>query len=700
MQKFFTRSIFKLTVSLITFFLFLPVKANAGGVSDKTFGTNGTVSTTIGASAASTAIIIQTDGKILTLGTVGTSDSQDTVLVRYNSDGSLDTSFGNNGIVISALSSGVENANDLALQSDGKIIVAGNIFSATTQSIDFSVARFNQNGTLDTSFGTNGIVTFNRFGTDNFNAVAIQTDNKIVAVGSTSQTNDDFAAVRFNSNGTIDTSFANAGVFTYEIRSAARGQSFKVVKVLPNGRILIGGSGYDLGGTDLLVMLESDGTLAQDFGTNGVRTLTFGGASESQSSTFDLAVLPDGKFLVLSKFGIRRVLSDGGSDQTFQTVLGGVAEDVSNGGTALAVRSDGRFVVLNQRYIGRNTNAVYEPNGRNINRQTNQVSNLLRSDIAIQNDDKFVIVDSSVGDFSFKISRFISIKSPATRLADFDFDNKTDLFVQRSGQTAHVLRSLWGEASYDASGRIIPEIYIHIIPGNPVPLGFSLNFWSLNQDSLGYFRGSIDIGNTNSGLRWGIIGDIPVGGDYDGETENFVYPTKSTEYAIFRPSTGSWWVYKPRTYSHFVVQWGINGDKPVPADYDYDGITDFAVYRPSNGTWWILRSSDDSYMEVKFGIASDIPLTGDFDGDGKADFTVYRPSEGNWYQLLTTEGFRVIKFGLENDYPVPGDYDGDGRHDVAVFRAGVWYLLQSTDGLRIVNWGNAGDIPVAVRYDQ
>lgn len=689
----------KLTFILVIVFLFSQITANAGAVYDKTFGTNGTVSTNIGTSAQVNSVIIQPDGKILAVGTVGTGDSQDTVLVRYDSNGSLDANFGNNGIVIAALSPVNENANDLGLQSDGKIIVAGNITTPATQSVDFLVARFNQNGTLDLSFGTNGISTFNQSNTDIFNAVAVQPDDRIVAVGGTSQTQNGygFAAIRFNSNGTLDTGFANNGLFIYEHSPFAIGQNFRAVKLMPNGRIIIGGSGYDNGGTDLLVMLEANGTLAQDFGTNGVRVTFFGGTSESQSPTFDLAVLPNEKILVLSKFGIQRLLSNGSNDQGFRQIFGDPADDLTNAGTDFVVRSDGRFIVLNQQYIGRLNNAVYEPNGRDINRHKNQISSLNGSDITIQTDDRFVTIDSVASNFN--ISRFISITSPATRLADFDFDEKTDLFVQTPEHTVNVLRSSTGTAlNYAADGRVIPEIYIHIVEGQPQPLGYRLNFWKVDEDSLGYFRS--DLGSLiATGFRWGMAGDIPVGGDYDGETEAFVIPTKSSEYAIFRPSDGTWWVVN-RDGTYFVVQWGINGDKPVPADYDYDGITDFAVYRPSTGTWWILRSSDGGFDVVRFGLENDIPLTGDFDADGKADFTVYRPSEGIWYQLLTTEGFRAIRFGIATDYPVPGDYDGDGRHDVAVYREGIWYLLQSTEGLRIVEWGTAGDIPIAVRYDK
>jgi len=317
-------------------------------------------------------------------------------------------------------------------------------------------------------------------------------------------------------------------------------------------------------------------------------------------------------------------------------------------------------------------------------------SSVTSHDVAVQPDNKILVVGSN-----FVVMRYTAITSVATKSAAYDGDERADIAVLRhSNSTLYVLRGEGGpdvsypsgEASFEVR-RVIPEIFGSLLPA------FSFVYWRGGNiiGTPASFCGTYATGNRQC-IQWGLIGDIPVGGDYNADG--------FTDVAVFRPQNGVWYIYQSSSGRFRYVQWGTNGDKPVPADYDYDGITDIAIYRPSTGTWWIQRSSDSGYFTVQFGIALDIPLTGDFDGDGRADFTVYRASEGNWYQLLTTEGFRVVRFGLSTDIPVPGDYDGDGRHDVAVFRQGVWYLLQSTAGFKAIQFGNADDRPVSVRYDE
>jgi archaellum component FlaF (FlaF/FlaG flagellin family) len=199
--------------------------------------------------------------------------------------------------------------------------------------------------------------------------------------------------------------------------------------------------------------------------------------------------------------------------------------------------------------------------------------------------------------------------------------------------------------------------------------------------------------------QWGTNGDIPVRGDYDGDGK--------TDFAVFRTATGQWFaIPSSNPGSPIVQQWGTNGDVPVPGDYDGDGKTDFAVFRPSTGTWYIIPSSSpNNPITQQWGTNGDIPVPGDYDGDGRIDVAVWRPSTGQFFVIPSSNpGAPIVQqWGTNGDLPVPGDYDGDGRTDFAVFRpsTGTWYIIPTSNpGAPITQqWGTTGDIPVPVDYD-
>jgi hypothetical protein len=208
----------------------------------------------------------------------------------------------------------------------------------------------------------------------------------------------------------------------------------------------------------------------------------------------------------------------------------------------------------------------------------------------------------------------------------------------------------------------------------------STGVWFVLQSSSG-------VPNINT---FGAPGDIIVPGDYDGDG--------ITDRAVFRPSEGNWYITLSGNKTLSIQSWGLSGDIPVQGDYDGDGKTDLAVYRPSEGRWYILQSSGGSKV-INFGISTDRPVTGDFDGDGINDLAVYR--DGVWFVLRSSDNaVRIVNFGLASDRPVSGDFDGDGKTDFAIFRNGVWWIFESLSGnVRVVSFGLANDIPAVGDYD-
>jgi FG-GAP-like repeat/Bacterial pre-peptidase C-terminal domain len=146
---------------------------------------------------------------------------------------------------------------------------------------------------------------------------------------------------------------------------------------------------------------------------------------------------------------------------------------------------------------------------------------------------------------------------------------------------------------------------------------------------------------------------------------------------------------------------GGGGSSNKGFDFDGDGKADVAVWRPTSGTWFIINSSNGSVTTVNWGTTGDVTVPADYDGDGKTDIAVWRPSTGVWYIINSSNGsITSVSWGVSGDKPVPADYDGDGKADIAVWRpsAGRWFIINSSNGsVTMVNWGASGDVPIPIR---
>ncbi|HVE56119.1 MAG TPA: FG-GAP-like repeat-containing protein [Pyrinomonadaceae bacterium] len=627
----------------------VPVSTAAGSL-DSCFGVGGKVTTKISAGEdVARSVVTQADGKIIVAGFTDWNGSPDFAVVRYNADGSLDTSFDGDGKVTTDFNGQNDFGMSVKLQTDGKIVVAG--VSANY----FAVARYNSDGSPDNSFDNDGkiLTSIGALTTDFFTSMEIQRDGKIVVSGGgdyfgylSSRLN----VVRYNADGSLDDSFDGDGrVILSEVNYGGG------VAIQNDGKILITGRANE---RLIVARLNTNGSFDSAFGMNGIAVFP------NESSIDDgqkIVVEPNGKILVA---GVSRATQGGtGNGLIVRFAANGLFESsyYRTNNNDLYLQPDGKILTVG-------FNFDYLPEGFQITRLNNagifdktfngngilqigftDVEITTAYGVTMQRDNKIVAVglgESSIGGVrtgQFAVVRVMSgLAASHSAAFDFDGDGKSDVSVFRP----------------------------------------TTNVWYEVQSS-----------NTQVGIQnFGSAGDLVASADYDGDGK--------TDLGVFRPSSGDWWFRSSLSGGVQNVHWGAAGDFPRPSDFDGDGKADFVVYRPSTGVWYRLGSTGVTAINA-FGTAEDKPLTGDFDGDGKSDVSVFRPSTGEWWrQSSVNNSAQVTKWGISTDTPVAADFDGDGKTDFAVYRGGTWYILNSGSGQpAIVNFGVSDDKPVAADYD-
>ena len=336
---------------------------SAPGDLDPTFGSGGKVTTAIGSSHdVGSSVALQSDGKIVVAGYSGTHPNRDFALVRYTAAGALDAGFGSGGKVTTPIGSSDDAGLSVALQSDGKIVVAG--ISNNSSDDDFALVRYTTEGTLDASFGSAGKVTTPVGSADDRGAsVALQSDGKIVVAGVSRMVgNDDFALVRYTAEGALDASFGSGGKVTTDFGSSD--DSGWSVALQSDGKIVVAGYSYNGSKFDFaLVRYTAAGALDASFGNGGKVTTPIG---NSYDVAYSVAVQSDGKIVVAGystiggneDFALVRYTAEGALDAGFgsggkvTTPIGG-GEDI---GRSVALQSDGKIVVAGYSVFGTNPN--------------------------------------------------------------------------------------------------------------------------------------------------------------------------------------------------------------------------------------------------------------------------------------------------------------------------------------------------------
>lgn len=339
---------------------FLLMQYNDDGSLDNTFGVNGIVATSLGNyDDKSRAIAIQPDGKILVAGFSFDGTKDNFAIIRYNSDGSTDYSFGTNGYILTSIGTTADNINSIAIQSDGSVFAAG--FTMSGNYMDFAVAKYTPSGFLDSTFNGDGIAITPIYSNSEFaSKVLIQADGKIVVLGSTMQNNDyDFAIVRYNSDGSYDTSFNGNGFVTPYF--SGNFNEYGNTGILQNdGKILLAGMNNSAFNDFIVGRINTDGNIDNTFGANGFTVTDFGTSTDFGEAT-DLTLQPDNKIIVagLRNFGVAldfavaRYDQNGMLDVSFDTD-GLVNTDFGGDdqGRATIMQSDGKILVAGSSHDG------------------------------------------------------------------------------------------------------------------------------------------------------------------------------------------------------------------------------------------------------------------------------------------------------------------------------------------------------------
>jgi uncharacterized delta-60 repeat protein len=520
-------------------------------------------------------------------------------MVRLTTGGLLDGTFGDQGRVTTAFTSGLDRARSVVVLPDNKIMVAGMVNGNTggynpeggLTYEDIGLLRYTEQGMPDAALNGNGKVTIDiDGGDDDVTALKLTPDGKLVIAGNSRIVNGEhmaIALVRCSTDGILDPTFGNAGKVLTKFNPDGLTTGVSGLAVSASGELAVSGwiSGDAPNHGFNVIKYLANGQLDYRFGSGG-RVGTVFGAGIRQAA--GVAFQNDGKIVAVGtvrdyrEFGIARYKPQG---------IAAAGDYDGDGRAEIGVYrgSEGMWYLQNLVTGG-----------------------------------KTYVRFGLAGD------------QPVP--GDYDGDGKTDVAVFRpSNGTWYVNRSSdsqvvvmpFGLSSdtplpgdYDGDGKTDFAVY-----------RLATGTWYVLQSSTGV-----------KVIKYGSDVAFPFPGDYDGDGQ--------TDAAVYRPADKTWWALGSAVPVN-VVQFGTNSDLPIPADYDGDQATDVAIFR-NDGNWWVRKSENTTVRSDHWGISSDIPTPADFDGDGKADRAVFRSSTGVWYVLRPDGTMRIVEWGISGDIPVVG----------------------------------------------
>jgi uncharacterized delta-60 repeat protein len=638
----------------------VPAFAADPGDLDTAFGIGGKVSTDFGARTGALDVAQQVDGKLVAAGRAAGGFG----LARYHADGFLDSAFGEDGKVTGDFYDSVTSgsARAVLLQEDGKIVAAG------TFNNGIALARYDSSGSLDSEFGVDGLVTYDfggAFGTAS--SAALQSDGKIVVAG---WSGGDVAVVRFTGDGSLDTTFGSGGLVLSDV-APYNGEIASGIVIQPDGRIVVAGttdwvttSNADV----LLIRYNVDGSLDASFGTGGVVNLDVGVPGEALS----LALQPDGKLVVAGRtfdddILVVRYASDGSIDEDFG--LGGVVvTDLGSVDVAYDLALDvlGRIVVAGATQTSSGPTSYdfaivrYSPAGTldagfgSSGAVLTDASFERALAVIVQSDGRIVASGITSDSSNFALARYMPGNTPPVAVDDGPLE-------VRSG------RSIDGNVLDNDTDADMNPLAASVVDGvshglltfsNSGEFSYTADVDFIGSDSFTY---TAHDGTDESNVATVTIEVTPV----------------PSQVGLVDPASGVWNLRNP-TAAVLTFFYGNPGDVPFLGDWDCDGEATPGLFRQSDAFAYLRNSNTQGIADIRFffGNPSDIPLAGDFNGDGCDTLSIYRPSEAKFYimnDLGDNEGGLgaadySFLFGNVGDKPVVGDWDGDGVDEIGLHR--------------------------------
>jgi uncharacterized delta-60 repeat protein len=643
------------------------IQLTPSGQVDTTFGTGGTATLALPSGDTFyglTQMLLGSNGQIILVGSLETASSTfESFLARLNSDGSADSSFGTDGLSI--LTAGnFSGATGAAIESNGQIVLVGTItVPEGTRNTEITLTRLNTDGSVDTSFGTDGDTTISSFTpielADQFNSgdaagsLAIEPNGQIIVVGDSYMPPNATQAPeietpeihRLDADGTLDDSgLTQSGILASMISTP----SANGLIIEPNGQFLIYGMNitpYDQIPT--VGLLNSDGSF--------VAQIAAPASPSSGTGDSPFALLPDGDIVVTgtgsvqtvtgysSSFETERLNPDLTPDDTFGHA--GISNVVIAGPTIVPFQS-------NESDPGGDLVAV-GPQGQIILAGGTTPTSGLAGEV--------------IGDYAVVQLTTTGSAHPG----DYTGDGIADPAVYIPLQGVYAIRPSDG-----SSDDIIPFGISGVGQSIPAPgdyFGTGVDDLAVYLPSLGAFGIRNPDGGPDEILSFGISGmgqSIPAPGDYFG--------TGQTDLAVYLPSIGAFAIRNPAGGPDEIIPFGIPGagnSIPVPGDYDGSGKTELAVYLPSLGAFAYRPADGGPDQIIQFGspgAGNSIPVPGDYDQSGLTELAVYLPSLGEFIYRPAFGGApdQAVQFGIPGvgqSIPVPADYTGSGQDEFAVY---------------------------------